>query len=251
MKPSVKNIDFELIKEYKSLLPTKKIKQSEDNHFLFEKEKLPQQVKLLIEVSNPDSINSGSVIFHDEEIFWISSAFKLVLFNPKILTNVIEYDIDYPVQLIFSYNLYLILSHNDSFVTLLSFPSKFSEMFKNDETLNFIYLNKESNLIFKKNPKMLRPIPSSYRITAAQGKFIGCSDGIIRTFEIIGHYPDSNFFVNEAILNGPFHKFQKIFSKKNPIILLNRSKNFLYSLDANNNLTAYLIIEQNEENSGN
>lgn len=241
-KAKSQEINLDNFLKYSSLIPTNEIKAAKLNHFSFEKVNLPNQVKLLIKVTNPDSINSGSIIFQGEELFWISSAVKIVLFNPKKISNVKEYDIDYPVQIVFSYNLYIILSHINSSVTLLSFTSSFSQMFqKEKEDYNYIK-NKAGNLNSDQNSQMLRSVPSSFGITAAQENFIGCNDGVIRTYQIVGHWPDSNFFIRNAIVNNSFNPLKK----KIPIISLKRAGNFLYSLDASYSLSAYIILNENQ-----
>lgn len=70
-KAKSQEINLDNFLKYSSLIPTNEIKTAKLNHFSFEKVNLPIQVKLLIKVTNPDSINSGSIIFQGEELFWI------------------------------------------------------------------------------------------------------------------------------------------------------------------------------------
>lgn len=228
-----------------SIFPSRNINNASLNHFHFENQRLPRQVKLLMNVTDPTSINSGNIFLNGEELFWISSPLKLIIFDPRKLSNVVEYSINHPIQIIFSFNLYLILTHANSYVTLINFPKKFSNLFyQNDvEDYNF-YIhtkNKKETLKTKLYPPTCHPIPSSFQITAAQGPYIGCSDGVIRSFQVIGHWPDSNFFIKKVITGA----LRFVNPQKNPILSLKISGNILYSLDAANNLTAYHITTNN------
>ena len=175
---------IEEISNYKNLLSSSGLKPMSDE-FCIQKKPLPVQAQLLIKSNSPETIKSGSFVFQNNKIFWVSSTLKIVFFTPDNLDNCFTGKISKPVNSVFPLKSSIVIAHNEMAEVIYFDSHAF-------ESKNNIYSAKI-------------PLHSTFKITCSCGDFIGCSDGGIRSVQIMGRYPYTKLLINHcAKPNGNF-----------------------------------------------
>lgn len=208
-----------------TILPIKEIKPDVNNvYFSYNFGELPPIVSILLKTNRLTSTNRGRVNLLGENLFWISSQLKLILFNPVDIKNAIEINVHNTVVSVFADKSYLIISHPSSFITIVYFPQSLSKM-------------RNKNILESRNFKT-DSVPYSFFIVSATENFVGCSDGSIRSFYLSGHWPNTHFLFHTKASTS---RKDILKADKCPIIYLAQTDKYLYALNSKFTLAVYSI----------